>query len=476
MTSQPIIIWFRQDLRLSDHPALYKAVQQGNPILPVYILDDEHAGNWKMGAASRVWLHHALKELNQQLDGNLLVLKGKADEVIPDLVKKANASGVYWTRCYEPWRIKRDKRIKEALSENDIDVKSFKGSLIWEPWEIQNQSGEPYKVFTPFYRKGCLPYGEPSEPLSEPENLSYAEAPVSSQELNLLPERDWHDDLIASWDIGENGAQKRLREFLEEGLSGYKEKRNNPALPNVSRLSPYLHWGHISPRQVWHQAKDYAASHKVSEKDIDHFCSELGWREFSHHLLYHFPTLPEENYQNKFDDFPWRDAEPELLERWQFGKTGYPIVDAGMRELYQTGYMHNRVRMIVASFLIKNMMCHWRVGEEWFWDTLFDADLANNSASWQWVAGSGADAAPYFRIFNPVTQGEKFDTEGTYIRTYVPEIADLPDKLIHKPWDASSSDLQAANIELGETYPEPMMEHKFARERALEAFEGLKKA
>ena len=478
MTS-PIIVWFRQDLRRADNPALYAAYEKAAPIIPLYMLDDENAAEWKMGAASRVWLHHALKDLDDTLSQHLLLKIGKAEDIFKEIIATVKPQAVYWNRCYEPWRIKRDKQIKSFLEDQEIEVKSFNGSLIWEPWTIKNQSGEPYKVFTPFYRKGCLGAGEPKEPLPAPKRLTYAEHNIGSltlDELDLLPEKEgtWPNEVVKRWKIGEDGAHERLKDFLEEGLNGYKEKRNNPALPNVSRLSPHLHWGHISPRQVWHAAKTYAAANKINEKDIDHFCSELGWREFSHNLLYYFPDLPRKNLQSKFDNFPWREASEEELNRWRIGQTGYPIVDAAMRELYQTGYMHNRTRMIVGSFLVKHMMVHWHYGEDWFWDCLFDADLANNSASWQWIAGCGADAAPYFRIFNPMTQGEKFDSEGTYIRQYVPELKNLPDKYLNAPWDAPADILTKASVKLGETYPEPLVDHMAARDRALKAFESLK--
>ncbi len=477
--TEPIIIWFRQDLRRGDHPALSAAYEQGASIIPLYILDDENADEYKIGAAGRVWLHHALDSLNKDLSGHLVLVKGDARKILPDLIEKTGAKAVYWNRCYEPWRIQRDKDIKSSLESYDIEVKSFNGSLLWEPWTIKNKSGEPYKVFSPYYRKGCLASGGPNEPCSAPDRLTYGNAENLSldlTDLDLLPvdEGNWHQTSIQDWVISEDGAQDRLNEFLEDGLKGYKEGRNNPAEDHVSRLSPYLHWGHISPRQVWHGAKSYAHAHDIPSRDIDHFCSELAWREFSYSLLYHFPDLPKKNLQDKFDHFPWREPTEEEMNRWRYGQTGYPIVDAAMRELYQTGYMHNRCRMVVGSFLVKHMLCHWHYGEKWFWDCLFDADLANNSASWQWIAGSGADAAPYFRIFNPMTQGEKFDCDGEYIRHYIHELKDLPQKYLNKPWEAPKETLEKAGVILGETYPEPMVDHMAARERALAAFQSLK--
>lgn len=479
MNKAPIILWFRQDLRLSDNPALTAAIDSGHPIIPLYILDDENAAEWKMGGASRVWLHHALDALNKDLSNNLILQKGDATEIIPDIISKTGAKALYWNRCYEPWRIKRDEGIKSFIKEsmNDIDVQSFNGSLLWEPWTIKNQAGLPYKVFTPYFRKGCLVSTPPREPLPKPENITYADAEqgLKLEELKLRPvkERGWDKPLIQHWEISEAGAQQRLADFLDDGLQNYKKGRDHPADENTSRLSPYLHFGQISPNQAWYAAQERGTV-EGWESDRDHFLSELGWREFSYSLLYHFPTITWENLQPRFSEFPWKTDKSEALEKWQRGMTGYPIVDAGMRQLYETGYMHNRVRMIVGSFLVKNMLTHWHLGEEWFWDCLVDADLASNAASWQWIAGCGADAAPYFRIFNPMTQSRKFDAEGAYIRRFVPELKDLSDKDIHAPWEAPDGVLRAAGVELGVTYPKPMVDHSEARDRALEAFKSTK--
>lgn len=477
MSIPPIIVWFRQDLRLQDNPALTAAHESGAPILPVYILDDINAGAWKMGGASRIWLHHSLHALNKSLNGHLYVAAGDAAQIIPALAKKMGAGAAHWNRCYEPWRIVRDKNIKTILEDSGITAESFNGSLLWEPWEIKKADGTPYKVFTPFFRKGCLQAKEPRTPLPRPARLTYADAPkdaISIDALNLLPTRPrWDKDMVTHWTIGEDGAQKRLADFLDDGLSGYKDGRNVPAQNNVSRLSPHLHFGEISPNTAWHAAQGYGMAHHL-ERDMDCFLSELGWREFSHSLLYYNPTLVWDNLNTKFNAFPWTDSDTHDVNDWQRGMTGYPIVDAGLRELWQTGYMHNRVRMIVGSFLVKHMLTHWRRGELWFWDTLFDADMANNAASWQWIAGCGADAAPYFRIFNPIIQGEKFDPDGAYVRRFVPEIAALPDKYLHKPWDAPPALLAEAGITLGSTYPAPIVDHADARTRALEAFQNAR--
>lgn len=469
MTKKNAIYWFRQDLRLEDNPALLHAAE--HDLLPIYILDDDSADEHRMGGASRWWLHHVLNSLNDQLDGKLQLYIGNPLDTLKQLIKQHQIEVVYWNRCYEPWRIKRDKAIKEHLVQNNVEVHSFNGSLLWEPWENLKADGSPYKVFTPFFKKGCLGAPPPRRPLEKPEIINFI-ANISSgaslSELNLLPKINWDKQLEPHWNISEKGAHQFLESFLENGLINYKNGRNFPALNSTSRLSPYLHFGQISPNQAW-----YAVHEKPLDENVVHFQSELGWREFSYSQLYHFPHLPRQNLQAKFDRFPWVKNDQGLLA-WQKGLTGYPIVDAGMRELWQTGYMHNRVRMIVGSFLVKNLLIHWHEGEKWFWDCLVDADLANNSASWQWVAGCGADAAPYFRIFNPITQGQKFDPEGEYTKKYIPELNLLPAKYLYNPWEAPKEVLEKANVRLGETYPNPIVDIKSSREEALEAFAKLK--
>lgn len=478
MKEQSSLMWFRQDLRIKDNPALDHAAKQGD-VLPIYILDDENAREWKMGGASRAWLHHALEDLNKSLDSSLQIFVGKADEIVPKLVKDFDIKNVYWTRCYEPWRMERDKKIKTTLNDNDINVESFNASLLWEPWTVRKDDGDPYKVFTPFYRKKCLAVEPPSRPSNKKREISFIKDKhgdrVTIKTLGLLPKTlEWHHEIEQEWDISEAGAHDRLATFLEEGLAHYKKGRDFPGTDYVSRLSPYLHFGQISPNQVWYAVKDFALENEAVKTDADHFCSELGWREFSYNLLYHFQDLPEKNLQDKFDRFPWANNDKHL-KAWQKGQTGCPIVDAGMRQLWQTGYMHNRVRMIVGSFLVKNLRLHWHLGEKWFWDCLVDADLANNAASWQWIAGCGADAAPYFRIFNPVTQGQKFDPEGDYVRRFAPELKDMPDKYLHNPWDAPDDVLEKAGVILDKTYPRIIVDLKASREAALDAFQSLKK-
>lgn len=474
--SSPTILWFRQDLRLRDNPALSAALEQG-AVLAVFVLDDKNAGERRHGAASRCWLHHSLKTLDSSLGGKLWVLEGDATELIPQFAAEQGATAVYWNRCYEPWRITRDGRIKQALATLGINAESHSGTLLWEPWQVLKSDGTPYKVFTPFYRHALKT--QPAAVVAPATVIDHRASDFLAckqdrnkiDSLALLPVSIWHKAMLEDWTPGEAGAQMRLEEFLEGGLTDYREGRDFPARRSVSRLSPHLHFGEISVKQVAYAAT--LSAQQGHESQSEHFLRELAWREFSYSLLYHFPAVCEKNLKQEFDHFPWRD-DPELRIAWQRGMTGYPIVDAGMRELYATGTMHNRVRMITASFLVKNLMQHWRHGEQWFWDCLVDADLANNSCSWQWVAGSGADAAPYFRIFNPVTQSQKFDKDGEYIRRFIPEIAALPSKFLHDPSSAPETVLQQAGISLGVDYPRAIVDLKQSRERALSAYHAMR--
>lgn len=466
------IVWFRRDLRIADNPALFEAAKKGK-VLPLYIYDENDSALPQMGSAQAVWLHHSLASLNQSLDGHLRVLKGDPLSILVELVSSSNADGVYWNRNYSPHRVECDTDIKQALEQQKLEVKSFNGSLLWEPWQVLKQDETPYKVFTPFYKKGCQSAAEPRRPLGKPDDISFVEKGDFDQELkalDLLPEKQWAEDIVDDWQMGEEGARARWAEFADNGIDGYKKGRDFPNRSNVSRLSPYLAFGEISPHQIW-----AALEHQPQNEDVAHFRSELAWREFSYYLLYHFPTIVDAPFNQKFEALEWV-KDHKALEAWQRGRTGIPIVDAGMRELWQTGYMHNRVRMIVASFLTKNLQIDWREGAKWFEHCLFDADLANNRASWQWVAGSGADAAPYFRVFNPVLQAQKFDPTGDYIRQYVPEIAGLDDKHIAAPFDAPKDALEKAKIALGETYPNPIVDLKASRNRALDAYQDMKKA
>ena len=479
------LFWFRQDFRLQDNPALSAAIEHGH-VIPIYILDDKNSGSWKMGGTSRWWLYKALENLNESLKDTLRLYKGDPGDLLPNIIQETGAKRIFWNRCYEPWRIARDTHLKKNLQKQGVEVSTFKGSLLWEPWEVLKDDGTPYRVFTPYYRKGCLQKAVLSWSYESVETVQNLEemtpfirrnegSPLGLEKLDLLSQKNsWHQKLEPHWQVGEKAAHDCLNTFLERGLCGYKEGRNYPIKNNVSRLSPYLHWGHLSPRQVWRAAhQNDLELENNGAQDLDCFLSELGWREFSYYLLYHFPGLPDQNFQPKFDIFPWQRDE-NSLKRWQKGMTGIPIVDAGMRELWQTGYMHNRVRMVVASFLVKNLLQDWRSGANWFWDCLVDADLASNSASWQWVAGCGADAAPYFRIFNPVTQGQKFDPQGHYTRRYVPELSNMPDKYLFNPWEASPSVLAQAGITLGQNYPHPLVDLKTSRQRALGALASTK--
>ncbi|MDN3494860.1 deoxyribodipyrimidine photo-lyase [Planococcus sp. APC 4015] len=411
--SSPSIVWFRDDLRLADNPALRAAVDRGEKIIGVYVLDEESPGIRPLGGAARWWLHHSLASLGERLrerGGALVLRRGPADRVIRDVVTDAAAGAVFWNRRYGAPERDIDAGLKASLREDGVEVASFAGSLLFEPWTVKTGGGTPYSVFTPFWR-ACLSLPSPRAPLPEPREIDAPRTPPASDDLDdwdLLPTRpDWAGGLRETWEPGEPAARARLHGFLTDDLDGYDRARDEPSAGATSMLSPRLRWGELSPFTVWHESVDHGHA--------GGFLSEVGWREFAWHTLYRFPDLATKNLRPEFDAFPWPRLKPSHLEAWQQGRTGIPIVDAGMKQLWHTGYMHNRVRMITASFLIKNLMIDWRQGEEWFWDTLVDADGANNPFNWQWVAGSGADAAPYFRIFNPELQAKKFDPRGLYI-------------------------------------------------------------
>jgi len=478
--SRPLILWFRQDLRLNDNPALSAAAASGRPVIALYVLDTAMR-DWAMGGASRWWLHHSLDQLGAALRQRygiaLLLRRGDPEAVVTALAQETDARAVHWNRCYEPAAVARDTRLKAALQESGIETGSHNAALLFEPWQVKTQAGGWFKVFSPFWR-ACRALPEPATPPRAPQTLTPWLRPLASDALTdwgLLPHRpDWAGGLREAWTPGEAGAAARLQDFLDEALTSYAQGRDRPDRAATSKLSPHLHFGEISPRQIWHAIRMKVDTGGLTVgSNAEKFLAELGWREFSYHLLYHFPALPQRSFRDDFEAFPW-DNRPRLLQAWQQGRTGYPIVDAGMRELWHTGWMHNRVRMIVASFLVKHLRQDWRQGAAWFWDTLVDADLANNAASWQWVAGSGADAAPYFRIFNPILQGEKFDSRGDYVRRWVPEIAALPDKYIHKPWLAPDKVLAESGLRLGRDYPAPLVDHDGARKAALAAFASLR--
>ncbi|MYI73524.1 MAG: deoxyribodipyrimidine photo-lyase [Candidatus Dadabacteria bacterium] len=438
-TANPIIHWFRKDLRLLDNPALAEAGKSARPVVPVYILEDADSDPWPPGGASRWWLHNSLLALNRSLEarGNRLILRrGQPKEILQNLVTETGATTVHVTRLTEPHAIEVESEVRTVLNNLGAKLKVFDGNLLFPPESVRTKNGEPYKVFTLFY-KTCLKKLPPPVPLSAPKQLPRMKQPIRSDSLKewkLLPQGpDWSTDWLDMWTPGEQGAFLRLDSFLEQSATGYGSKRDRLDIAGTSKLSPHFHLGEISPRTCWHRS--LASVKPESQDDLKSFFRQIVWREFSHHLLYHWPTFPEKPFRPEFERFPWARNE-EALRLWQQGLTGYPIVDAGMRELWATGWMHNRVRMIAASFLVKHLLIPWQDGAAWFWDTLVDADLANNSVSWQWVAGCGVDAAPFFRIFNPILQGQKFDPDGGYVRRWVPELASLTNKYIHQPWTA----------------------------------------
>lgn len=502
---QTAIVWFRNDLRLDDNPALTAAVESGAAVLPVFIWSPEEEAHAAAGAASRWWLAQSLRVLESDLrgrGGRLILRRGKAREELAELIRISGAGAVFWNRRYEPAVIRRDSRIKTELQQRGLRAESFNGSLLFEPWEITTQEGRPYRVYTPFSKACFAGVSRLRRMLPSPQSIAWPQAwPPSTplEALRLEPRIDWAAGFRAVWNPGEAGARDTLRRFRTDAVIDYATRRDQPGVAGTSRLSPHLHFGEISPNRVWAEiASDAAAieskSRSVSrrskgdakspstgadasrqEGDAAKYLKELLWREFAHHLLYHFPTTVTEPLDERFSAFPWR-TDSHLLSAWQRGRTGFPIVDAGMRELWATGWMHNRVRMIAASLLVKDLLISWRAGAAWFWDTLVDADLANNTLGWQWVAGCGADAAPFFRIFNPVLQGRKFDPQGKYVRKWVPEIAALPDEHIHDPSAAPAAVLAGAEVRLGGTYPVPIVDRRASREAALAAYEHAKRA
>ncbi len=465
----PVIIWFRRDLRLADNPALHKAVESGKPLILLYV-KESNAGR-DHGGASKVWLHHSLTALTQDIEskgGQFILRAGEAATLLDEIIEQTGADEIHWNRRYEGWAREIDAAIKTHLKSRGLKVESHKANLLIEPWEVATKTGGFYKVFTPFWRAAKTVFTV-DEPLPAPKTLSCVAGNLGSDDLEdwtLLPTHpDWASKMLMLHRPGEAGAAERLASFLDGPVEHYAEQRDRPDDESgTSKLSPHLAFGEISPRQIWTVTKN---NYYVSDK----FLTEIGWREFSYTLLFYNPKLASENYKPDFDKFEWA-PDAEKTEAWRRGKTGYPFVDAGMRELWQTGWQHNRVRMVCASFLIKHLLTDWRVGEDWYWDTLLEADPASNAASWQWVAGSGADASPYFRIFNPFSQGEKFDKNGDYVRKYVPELKNLPNKYLNQPWTAPKDVLEKAGVKLGETYPKPIVDHKEARELALGAYKA----
>lgn len=471
------IVWFRRDLRLADNPALNAAMRAAEAVVPVFIWNTREESPWMPGAASRWWLHHSLAKLDTSLRkrGSRLILRqGNSAEVLASLVHEMGASAVYWNRVYEPATIERDKRVQASLESSGIEVRSFNACLLREPWDCLNRQGKPFQVFTPFWKSAYSTF-EPAASIPAPKRIATPAKWPASEDLDmlsLLPSVDWASGFRATWQPGESGALDALDRFVDESLAGYVEGRDQPGIVGTSRLSPHLHFGEISPHAVWRAIRGHAAMNARGGlvRAEEAFLRQLAWREFAHHLLVHFPHTPERPLRTQFDRLPWRKDTTDI-HAWQRGRTGYPLVDAGMRELWTTGWMHNRVRMVVASFLVKHLLVHWIEGARWFWDTLVDADLANNTLGWQWTAGCGADAAPYFRVFNPILQGRKFDPDGAYVRRWVPELAALPDRWLHEPFKAPASVLRDAAVTLGRTYPRPIVDHEAARARALMAYD-----
>ncbi len=481
--SDPAIVWFRQDLRLADNPALNTALEKHERIIPLFIHTIATPGEWEHGSASRWWLHHSLKSLNSSLRalGSRLIIRSGDNclDVLQQLAAETKAGHVYWNRLYEPQHIERDTAIKQALKNDGIEVSSFNGTLLHEPWDIEKNDGGPFRVFTPFW-KACVKAGLADGQDQAPQRLPPVNRNISSAKpasLELLPKIRWDKAFTDYWQPGEAGAQQCLDDFLDHAVLNYQDDRDRPDITGTSMLSAHLHFGEISPQQIVART-GYAISINNQRGMVagsETFIREIGWREFAYHLLYHFPHTVDRPLHERFNKFPWEKNYSRNLRAWQQGRTGIPLVDAGMRQLWQTGWMHNRVRMIVASLLTKNMLIPWQEGAKWFWDTLVDADLASNTLGWQWTAGCGADAAPYFRIFNPVTQAEKFDPMGIYIRQWVPEIAALPNKYLFQPWAAPANLLDEHGIRPGKDYPRPVVDLKASRERALERYQAIKK-
>ena len=479
----PSIVSMGFHLRTHDNPALQKAVSCGGAVIAVFILNEntgDESVTRPLGGASRWWLHHSLTKLEKDLNSlniPLVLRRGCEHEIIQSMALETKAKAIFWNRRYEKQGIAFGKTMKDWAKDNELIAESFNAALLHEPHHFKTKAGGHFKVFTPFW-KTYLANHEPPPALAPQPAAKTPSHSLKSDALDdwqLLPKNpNWAKSFEDMWVPGEKGAQKALDRFLEKGLQNYTHGRDIPSQQNTSMLSPHLRFGEISPAQIWHATK--AAAIDAGVANADKFLAEIGWREFAHHLLYHNQNLRSENFNAKFDHFSWYQEEDHdtLLQAWAHGQTGYPIVDAGMRQLWQTGSMHNRVRMIVGSFLVKHLLIDWRRGEEWFWDTLLDACPANNTASWQWIAGCGADAAPYFRIFNPILQGEKFDKQGEYVRRFVPELLNISNKFIHKPWAAPAEDLAAAGISLGQSYPKPVIDHAFARKRALSVFNTMK--
>ncbi|HEX3662748.1 MAG TPA: deoxyribodipyrimidine photo-lyase [Acidobacteriaceae bacterium] len=474
MTSRDrVLVWFRRDLRLDDHPALNAAAASGVPVVPVFVWAPDEDGEETPGAASRWWLHQSLLALDRSLrakGSRLIVRRGATAETLLQIAQETGARRILWNRVSEPVALAAERGLTARLQAKGISIESFDGSLLFEPGSMRTAAGGSFRVFTPFWRALWNERGALREPVQGPSTIQFPSAWPRSLEitdLGLEPKIDWAQGIGAAWTPGEDAARERLRRFARGPIGRYGDDRDRTDREGTSRLSPHLHFGEISPIQIWHAVAERPGA--------EPYLRQLAWREFAWHLLVEHPETTHEPFQREFLNFPWR-RNARRLRAWQKGQTGVPFVDAAMRQLWTTGWMHNRARLVAASFLVKHLLIPWQQGAAWFLDTLVDADLANNTLGWQWVAGCGVDAAPYFRIFNPVTQGERFDPDGTYVRRWVPELAGLPTEWIQKPWEAPPLVLAAAGVQLGTTYPRPMVDHAEARQAALGAFEEMKRA
>jgi deoxyribodipyrimidine photo-lyase len=474
-TEKPTILWLRNDLRIADNSALAAAIEAGGSVIPVFIWSPEEMGQWAPGGASKWWLHQALESLRKSfegLNGGLIFRQGDSLSVLRGLIDETGAARVFWNRRYESPLREIDAKIKREFRDVGIEVESFNSSLLNEPHTASTGSGQPYKVYTPYWKKvkdrAIEPSAQPNlERLSFPETFPPSD-PLES--FGLMPKINWYSGFVDRWEVSEAGALERLNRFLDGPVDAYDVHRDRPDFEGTSSLSPYLHWGQIGPRQI---VQALQAKCDLSARGPMTYLKEIYWREFAYNVLYHFPETPDKPLRAEYANFPW-ERDEAVLKAWQTGHTGYPIVDAGMRQLWQTGWMHNRVRMIVSSLLVKHLLHDWHDGAKWFWDTLVDADLASNTLGWQWSGGCGADAAPYFRVFNPIIQGKKFDPEGDYVRRYVPELSKLDAEYMHTPWEAPAGILKRAGITMGETYPKPIIDHKAGRDRALAALDQFK--
>jgi deoxyribodipyrimidine photo-lyase len=467
---KPTLVWFRRDLRVADNQALKFAEERGTPVIPVYVWAPEECGEQCPGAASRLWLHHALEALRvdlRELGLKLVLRKGRTSDVLLTLAEQTGADMVAYGQLFDPVEIQIETKVAQKLRPAGVSLQAFGGQVLAHPDSLKNGSGQPYRVFTPFWRKlsQTLTVSNPTPPPMQAHLPTQWPKSEPLESFSLLSSLPWERQLSSHWSMSCGGGHKRLKEFATQ-VSNYSVGRDQPWSDGVSRLSPYLHFGQLSLAEIWN-----ALSHLP---DADVYLRQLGWREFAHHLLFHFPGTVEHPLSSAFENFPWWSDNDQLLKAWSTGMTGYPLVDAGMRELWATGWMHNRVRMNVGSFLVKHLLGHWRLGARWFWDTLVDANLANNTLGWQWVAGCGADAAPYFRIFNPTTQAKRFDGQGQYIKRWIPELANMPSTFVHAPHSAPSDVLRRAHVAIGENYPAPVVDHSKARERALAGLAAMR--